>query len=127
MAVASVVLYQGEGGWSVDDVNRLSDFFFLKCVSICSHDGIDLTDLFVITESDPSLFYRQVKVHKQELKYEGFWNNIHCLEYANRELHSEDKAIFLPHPTIALDLVGIPILENVPEQGKTENNCKVYQ
>ena len=27
MAVASVVLYQGEGGWSVEDVNRLSDSF----------------------------------------------------------------------------------------------------
>ena len=26
MAVV-VVLYQGEGGWSVDDVNRLSDSF----------------------------------------------------------------------------------------------------
>ena len=123
MAVASVVLYQGEGGWSVEDVNRLSDSFS-KMRQWRSHDGVDLTDLFVITESDPSLFYRQVKVHKQELKYEGFWNNIHCLEYAARELHSEDKAIFLPHPTIALDLVGIPILENVPEQGKTENAAK---
>ena len=82
MAVASVVLYQGEGGWSVDDVNRLSDSFS-KMRQWRSHDGIDLTDLFVITESDPSLFYRQVKVRKQELKYEGFWNNIHCLEYAS--------------------------------------------
>ena len=108
-------------------MSTVYQILFLKCVSNRSHDGIDLTDLFVITESDPSLFYRQVKVHKQELKYEGFWNNIHCLEYAARELHSEDKLIFLPHPTIALDLVGIPILENVPEQGKTENNCKVYQ
>ena len=57
MAVASVVLYQGEGGWSVEDVNRLSDSFS-KMRQWRSHDGVDLTDLFVITESDPSLFYR---------------------------------------------------------------------
>ena len=40
MAVASVVLYQGEGGWSVDDVNRLSDSFS-KMRQWRSHDGID--------------------------------------------------------------------------------------
>lgn len=123
MAVSNIVVYCGEGGWSVDEVNLFSDSLSRKRQWV-SHEGIDLVSLHVLTNENDSLFYRQVRTHDIDFKYEGFWNNIHCLNHGAREFHAEDKVIILPQPILGLDLCGVPLLENVPECGKTENAAK---
>ena len=123
MAVSNIYVYCGEGGWSVQDVNRFSD-----SVSIArqwdSHDGISLTSLTVLTEEDPSLFYKQAKVVKLRNPHEGFWNNAHCFRQGFLDNHSEDKVIVLTAPTVGLDLIGIPILDTCPEMGSLDNAPK---
>ena len=123
MAVSNIVVYCGEGGWSVKDVNRFSDSLSRKRQWV-SHEGIDLVSLHVLTNEDDSAFYRQVRTFNPDFQYEGFWNNIHCLKHGAREFHAEDKVIILTQPIIGLDLCGVPLLENVPECGKTENAAK---
>lgn len=123
MAVASIFVYCGEGGYSIDDVNRLSDSLS-KNRQWVSHDGIRLCDLYCVTNKLPGLFYDQVKILKCNNDYEGFWNIIQCYEEGFRQTHAEDKVIVLNHPTIMQDLIGIPMLESTPERGKTENAAK---
>ena len=123
MAVANIYVYCGEGGWSVQDVNRFSD----SC-SIArqwqSHDGIELTELTVLTNEDPSLFYKQVKTEKIRNPHEGFWNVAHCFRQGFLDNHGEDKVVVLPTPIIGMDLMGIPILEACPEMGSLDNAPK---
>ena len=62
MAVSNIVVYCGEGGWSVDEVNLFSDSLSRKRQWV-SHEGIDLVSLHVLTNENDSLFYRQVRTH----------------------------------------------------------------
>ena len=123
MAVANIIVYCGEGGWSVKDVNRFSDTMS-KNRQWESHDGIELAKLVCLTQEDESLFYNQVTVKPVEPAYEGFWNTVHCFEYGFQQFHGDSKIVVLPQPTVALDLVGIPLLESAPERGTTENAAK---
>ena len=123
MAVANIIIYCGEGGWSVKDVNRFSDSMS-KNRQWASHDGVELTGLTCLTNEDESVFYNQVQVKPIDSKFEGFWNTLHCFEYGYQQFHGDSKIVVLPHPTVGLDLVGIPMLESTPEQGKTENAAK---
>ena len=63
MAVANIYVYCGEGGWSVQDVNRFSDSLSMAR-QWHSHDGIHLTSLNVLTNEDSDLFYSQCDVKK---------------------------------------------------------------
>jgi len=124
MAVANIYVYCGEGGWSVQDVNRLSD-----SLSIArqwdSHDGIKLTSLTCLTNEDSDLFYNQVTVKKLGSPlFDGFWNTMSCYQEGFMDNHGEDKVIVLSAPTVCMDLIGIPILEGCPERGSTENAAK---
>ena len=123
MAVSNIYVYCGEGGLSVADVNRLSDSISkTRCWE--SHDGIDLTSLTVISNEDPSLFYTQdgrVTIQPFTYDYGGFWNNITCYQQGYTNHHDEDKVVVITGSMICHDLVGIPMLEHAPVQGKTEN------
>tara|TARA_A100000164_G_C21887401_1_gene763494 strand:+ start:467 stop:1360 length:894 start_codon:yes stop_codon:yes gene_type:complete len=123
MAVSNIYIYCGEGGWSVDDVNRLTDSLSIARVWE-SHDGISLTSLTVLTEEDESLFYKQATISPLRKEYNGFWNIANCFQQGFLDNHAEDKILILPQPTVGLDLIGIPILEGVPERGSLENAPK---
>lgn len=123
MAVANIYVYCGEGGWSVDDVNRLSESIS-KRRSWESHEGISLCSLTVLTNESSDSFYRQVKVKPWDFEFEGFWNTAHCYQAGAKDMHDEDKVIVLTQPTIGIELIGIPMLESAPVQGSTENAAK---
>ena len=123
MAVANIYVYCGEGGLSVDDVNRLSDSISVSR-SWESHDGIKLSSLTVLTNEPEEKFYKQVKVKNYDFEMEGFWNTAYCYRQGMLDNHDEDKVVVINAPTVCLDLVGIPLLESAPVQGSTENAAK---
>ena len=123
MAVANIYVYCGEGGFSVDDVNRLSDSLSVSR-SWESHDGIKLSSLTVLTNEPEEKFYKQVKVKNYDFEMEGFWNTAYCYRQGMLDNHDEDKVVVINAPTVCLDLVGIPLLESTPVQGSTENAAK---
>ena len=124
MAVSNIYVYCGEGGLSVSDVNRLSESLSTNR-QWTSHDGVELTSLTVITNEDSSQFYDQGgQVLFQPFtttEYGGFWNHILCYKQGYLDQHDDDKVVVITAPLIAHDLVGIPMLEHAPVQGKTEN------
>jgi len=123
-AVSNFFVYCGEDGWSVDDVNRLSDSFSSHRIWY-THDGIHLVDLFVVTNLDKSNFERHCRILDFNAeKFDGFWSFMNCYDKAKRQLHGDSKAIILNQPTVGVDLISIPTLEHTPEQGKTENAAK---
>jgi hypothetical protein len=123
-AVTNFFVYCGEGGWSVDDVNRLSDSLSVQRIWN-THDGIKLADLFVVTNIDKSMFERHCRVIEYDSDlFEGFWSYMNCFRAAKRQLHGDNKAIILNAPTVGRDLISIPSMESIPEQGKTENAAK---
>ena len=126
MAVANIYVYCGEGGWSVDDVNRLSESIS-KRRSWESHEGISLCSLTALTNESSDSFYRQVKVKPWDFEFEGFWNTAHCYQAGAKDMHDEDKVIVLTQPTIGVELIGIPMLESAPVQGSTENAISLLQ
>tara|TARA_B100000519_G_scaffold199236_1_gene210087 strand:+ start:4819 stop:5718 length:900 start_codon:yes stop_codon:yes gene_type:complete len=124
MAVANIYVYCGEGGWSVQDVNRFSDSLSMAR-QWESHEGIHLTSLNVLTNEDSDLFYNQCTIKKLgETPFVGFWNTLQCFQQGFSDNHGEDKVIVLPHPIIGTDLLGIPILESCPDRGSLDNAPK---
>ncbi len=123
-AVTNFFVYCGEDGWSVDDVNRLSDSFSRHRIWN-THDGVHLVDLFVVTNIDKGMFERHCRVLEFNAeKFDGFWKYMNCFDKASSHLHGDNKCVILNHPTIGLDLIAIPTLESVPERGKTENAAR---
>ena len=123
MAVSNLYIYCGEGGTSVDGVNRLSDSLSKRRIWE-SHDGIELAELTVLTNEDPSLFYKEVTVQALEHEYENpYWNFIECLNVSS-SLHGEEKVVLLQGELFAQDLISIPTLETTPEKGSVLHAAK---
>ena len=75
MAVANIYVYCGEGGWSVEDVNRFADSVS-KSRSWESHDGISLSSLTVLTNEPEDSFVTHVKVKPYDFEFEGYYRGV---------------------------------------------------
>ena len=122
-AVTTYFVYCGDGGMSVNDVNILTDSMSRQRMWE-SHDGINLHDLYVMTNYDEDLFYKPAKIINFKDEGEGFWNILNLYRTAGETVDAEHKVVVIQGHTRVKDVVSILSLENIPEKGCTNSPPK---
>lgn len=122
-AVTTYFVYCGDGGMSVEDVNTLTDSMSRQRMWE-SHDGITLHELYVVTPKDEELFNSPAKIINFLDEGDGYWNILKVFKTAGETVDAEHKVCLIQGHTRCKDVTSILSLENIPEQGMTNNPPK---